>query len=130
MKRRKCESCGASLDANSMTCSYCGSSYHSDIKHKKKNAHHEQEHIKSHYKESEVFLYETNKYKKNRILAGILAILFGGFGVHKFYIGKNLQGFIYLFLVWTYVPIFVAFIEGILYFKCTQEEFFDRYVAQ
>ena len=34
--------------------------------------------------------------EKNRLTAGILALLVGGFGVHKFYLGYNNQGIILL----------------------------------
>ena len=51
---------------------------------------------------------------KNRFIAALLAIFLGGFGVHKFYLGKW-NGIFYLLLCWTYVPVIIAFIEGVLY---------------
>ena len=39
---------------------------------------------------------------KNRFIAALLAIFLGGFGVHKFYLGKW-NGIFYLLLCWTYV---------------------------
>jgi TM2 domain-containing membrane protein YozV len=42
-----------------------------------------------------VYYYDPDKPKKSKILAGWLAILLGGFGVHKFYLGKLISGIIY-----------------------------------
>lgn len=53
--------------------------------------------------------------KKSRVTAGIFALLIGGIGTHKFYLGKVGQGFVYLIFFWTFIPAIIAFIEGILY---------------
>ncbi|MBX9704718.1 MAG: NINE protein, partial [Gammaproteobacteria bacterium] len=34
--------------------------------------------------------------QRNRIVAALLAIFLGGFGIHKFYLGKTGQGILYL----------------------------------
>lgn len=52
---------------------------------------------------------------KSRIVAGVLALLLGGLGVHKFYLGKAGFGILYLLFFWTFVPAFIALIEGIIY---------------
>jgi TM2 domain-containing membrane protein YozV len=62
---------------------------------------------------------------KNKIIAGVLAILLGGLGVHKFYLGNLGQGIIYLLFCWTGIPGIIGLIEGILYLVKTDEEF-DR----
>lgn len=62
---------------------------------------------------------------KNKVLAGILAIVFGGIGVHKFYLGRIGQGILYLLFFWTYVPAVVGFVEGIVYL-CMSDESFCR----
>ena len=62
---------------------------------------------------------------KSKVVAGILAIVFGGIGVHKFYLGRIGQGILYLLLFWTYVPALVGFIEGIVYL-CMSDESFCR----
>lgn len=64
------------------------------------------------------------KGEKSHIAAGILALFLGGFGVHKFYLGRPMQGIIYLVLCWTLIPSFVAMIEGIIYL-CTSEQNFQ-----
>ena len=63
---------------------------------------------------------------KNRFIAALLAIFLGGFGVHKFYLGKW-NGIFYLLLCWTYIPVIIAFIEGVLYLVNGEEAFDKKY---
>nr|WP_311773475.1 TM2 domain-containing protein [Listeria marthii] len=43
-----------------------------------------------------------------------LALLLGTFGAHKFLVGKNGQGVLYVVFCWTGIPSIVSFIEGIV----------------
>ncbi|HBZ08525.1 MAG TPA: TM2 domain-containing protein [Bacillus bacterium] len=63
------------------------------------------------------------RYTKSKVAAGILGILLGGFGIHKFYLGKWFQGLIYLIFCWTYIPSIIGFIEGIIYLISNDEDF-------
>ncbi len=65
---------------------------------------------------------------KDRVTAGILALLLGGLGAHKFYLGETGLGLLYLCFSWTFIPAIVGFIEGILYLTKTDEEFQRKYV--
>lgn len=56
-----------------------------------------------------------SKTGRNRIAAALLAIFLGTFGIHKFYLGKPIQGIIYLLFFWTFLPGLIGFIEGIIY---------------
>ena len=64
---------------------------------------------------------------KSRVTAGILAILLGGIGVHKFYLGKVGMGVLYLLLFivffWTFIPAIIGLIEGIIYLTQSDQEF-------
>lgn len=64
---------------------------------------------------------------KKRIVAAVLALFLGGIGAHKFYLGKNAQGFVYLIFVWTFAPAIIAFFEGIGYLLSTDEAFEEKY---
>jgi TM2 domain-containing membrane protein YozV len=63
------------------------------------------------------------RYTKNKTTAGILGILLGGIGAHKFYLGRPGMGILYLLFCWTYVPTIIGFIEGILYLAANPEDF-------
>ena len=63
---------------------------------------------------------------KNRYVAALLAFFLGGFGVHRFYLGKW-TGIFYLIFCWTYVPSIIALIEGILYLTNGEDEFNRKY---
>ncbi|MGB5170359.1 MAG: NINE protein [Eudoraea sp.] len=76
-----------------------------------------------------------------KILAGILAIVLGSLGVHKFILGYQKEGFILLgitivgfalsclgigvFMVW--ITGLVGFIEGIIYLTKSDEDFYNTY---
>ena len=64
---------------------------------------------------------------KNRVLAAVFAILLGGLGIHKFYLGRIGQGIIYLVFCWTFIPALIGFVEGIIYLTMTDEAFNAKY---
>ncbi|EOW7235823.1 TM2 domain-containing protein, partial [Cronobacter sakazakii] len=51
----------------------------------------------------------------------------GGFGAHKFYLGKIGQGLLYLIFCWTFIPSIIAFVEFIIYLCDTDENFARKY---
>lgn len=61
--------------------------------------------------------------------AAVLAILLGGLGAHKFYLGQYGQGLLYLFFCWTLIPAMIAFIEFFVYIFMSEQEFNRRYNA-
>jgi TM2 domain-containing membrane protein YozV len=63
---------------------------------------------------------------KNKILAGLLALFLGGFGIHRFYLGQW-WGLFYLLFVWTFIPSFIAFIESIVFFCASDAEWEKKY---
>lgn len=69
---------------------------------------------------------EENK----KVLAGILAIVLGAFGVHKFVLGYTQEGVIMLAITVVTcgtVSSVIGLIEGIIYLTKTDEEFMDMY---
>ena len=65
-----------------------------------------------------------------KVVAGILAILLGGFGVHKFYLGYTKEGIIQLILTLACgIGAIIGLIEGIIYLTKTDEEFDATYVT-
>jgi hypothetical protein len=65
--------------------------------------------------------------QKSRIAAALLAFFLGGFGVHKFYLGRVAAGFLYLLFFWTFIPAIIAFIEFIIYLTMSDEAFAEKY---
>ena len=64
---------------------------------------------------------------RNRTTAALFALLLGGLGVHKFYLGKVGQGVLYLIFFWTFIPAIIGFIEGIIYLTKSDQEFAAEY---
>jgi len=64
---------------------------------------------------------------KDRTTAALLAFLLGGFGGHKFYLGKWVQGIFYLLFFWTLIPGVIAFIEAIIYLTMSDADFGKKY---
>lgn len=64
---------------------------------------------------------------KEKYSAVLLAVLAGGIGLHKFYLGKTVAGILYAVFFWTGVPAIMAFIDAICYLFMDKEEFDARY---
>ena len=89
------------------------------------------------YQDSRSQYTQDNK----RVLAGVLAIILGSLGVHKFVLGYNNEGFILLILTvigYATLCIFIGafvltatsligLIEGIIYLTKTDVEFYETY---
>lgn len=60
--------------------------------------------------------------------AGVLALLLGSFGAHKFYLGQHGVGVVYLLLFWTMVPALLGVVEGLVYLASSEERFERAYV--
>jgi TM2 domain-containing membrane protein YozV/Tfp pilus assembly protein PilE len=63
---------------------------------------------------------------KDRTTAGLLAVLLGGIGVHRFYLGQW-WGVFYLLFFWLGLPALIAVIEGIIILCMSQERWDERY---
>lgn len=71
----------------------------------------------------------TNNGENKKVIAGILAILFGSLGIHKFILGYNKEGIIQIVISFVTCGIggFIGFIEGIIYLTKSDEEFYNTY---
>ncbi|MEE0928467.1 MAG: TIR domain-containing protein [Acutalibacteraceae bacterium] len=68
---------------------------------------------------------QSNLPVKNKYIAGALAIFLGSMGIHHFYLGKIGLGILHLLFCWTGIPAFVGFIQGIILF-CNSDQDFER----
>lgn len=81
-----------------------------------------------------VALRKATVAKKDRTIAGLLAIFLGTFGVHQFYLGNTTSGVIRLVITlltfgWGGIVLSViSFIEGIIYLTKSDEDFQSIYV--
>ncbi|SHG36550.1 TM2 domain-containing protein [Flavobacterium johnsoniae] len=48
---------------------------------------------------------------KNKVTAAVLALFLGGIGIHKFYLGRSIQGIFYLLFCWTLIPSILSFFQ-------------------
>jgi TM2 domain-containing membrane protein YozV len=64
---------------------------------------------------------------KSKSTAGILALLLGGIGIHKFYLNKAGMGILYVVFCWTFIPMIVSIFEGIYYLTMSDENFNIKY---
>lgn len=62
---------------------------------------------------------------KDKNLAGVLALIFGSLGVHRFYLGQIGLGILYLFFFW--ISWFIGIIDAIIFFSMDQDEFDRKY---
>lgn len=62
-----------------------------------------------------------------QVIAGLLAVLLGGLGVHKFYQGNMRNGVLYLCLFWTAIPAVLGLIEGILMLLADESEYEEKW---
>lgn len=64
-----------------------------------------------------------------KIAAGVLGILLGGLGIHKFYLGYTKEGIIQLILGFLCgIGAIIGLIEGIIYLTKSDEEFVNTYI--
>jgi TM2 domain-containing membrane protein YozV/Tfp pilus assembly protein PilE len=89
-----CRACGTEVHATAVACPKCGAPQ------------------------------DTGKRYKNKVAAGLLAIFLGGFGAHRFYLGKW-WGVFYLLFFWAWIPGLIAFVEGIV-ILCTDSAKWDE----
>jgi TM2 domain-containing membrane protein YozV len=72
----------------------------------------------------------AEKEGPNRTTCGIVAILVGGLGVHRFMMGDTTGGIIRIALSCCGVGGIIGLIEGIMYLTKTDEEFYQMYVVE
>jgi TM2 domain-containing membrane protein YozV len=88
---------------------------------------------------------ENNVPPENKkIIAGVLALVLGSFGIHKFILGYQTEGLIMLFvsglgIVFScfFFPVFgtiamglISFVEGIIYLTKTDQDFYQTYQVE
>ncbi len=131
MSENLCPQCGAPLPAGSTQCKYCGEKIAAPqpqpVQPPVQPAYQQPVYQQPTYQQP---VYQQPDLQsqginpawplKSKIAAGLLAILLGGLGIHKFYLGKVGLGIVYLLFCWTWIPGIIGLIEGIVYL-CTDD---------
>tara|TARA_R100000935_G_scaffold13736_5_gene27624 strand:+ start:47956 stop:48318 length:363 start_codon:yes stop_codon:yes gene_type:complete len=71
----------------------------------------------------------THSQENKKMMAGILGILIGSLGIHKFVLGYTQEGIIQIVITVVTCGIggIIGLIEGIIYLTKTDEEFYQTY---
>lgn len=64
---------------------------------------------------------------KNKTTATLLSFFLGTFGVHQFYLGKNIKGILYVLFCWTFIPTIISLIDFIILLVMKEERFNEKY---
>lgn len=125
MPENVCSQCGAPLAPGATSCKYCGEAVQQPIMPSNTQQVYQtpapvQQNI---YVQSSNDGVDPSWPIKNKTTAGILAIILGGLGVHKFYLGKTGLGILYLLFCLTCVPEILGIIEGIIYLTSDEHNF-------
>lgn len=64
---------------------------------------------------------------KDKTTAALLAFFLGGLGIHRFYLNQAGLGILYLVFSWTFIPLFIAFIDFIAFLTTSDEKFNLKY---
>lgn len=122
-----CPQCGAPLQNGATTCQYCGTSVKPAAT--AQNVQQQPVIVVQNSAAPQASYSDPRQFwpVKNKIVAGVLAILLGSIGVHKFYLGKVAAGVLYILFCWTGIPSIIALIEGIILLCSTDENFELKY---
>lgn len=73
-----------------------------------------------------------SKEENKKVVAGILGIVLGCFGAHKFYLGYQKEGIIQLIVsvVTCGLGGIIGFVEGIIYLTKSDDEFYQTYQVE
>ena len=127
MEENKCPQCGAPIEPMAEECRFCGEKLAVQQVEQRTfatgSAPQPQVVIQQAPSRQEYPGVSSSWPIKSKIVAGILGILLGGLGIHKFYLGKTGMGILYLVFCWTCIPSIIGFIEGVIYLCSSDENF-------
>lgn len=127
-----CTKCGQEIDNNVKFCPFCGA----EVEAPQQEGAYYQPPVEPQVTVENPY-QQAPAGQKNKVVAGVLGILLGSLGIHKFYLGYTKPALIMLLcsllLSWTgIVPAamgIIGLIEGIMYIVKTDEEFYETYEA-
>ena len=71
----------------------------------------------------------------NKVACGVVAIIIGGLGIHKFMLGRTNAGLIMLLVslftcVGAFIMPVIGLVEGIIYLTKSDQDFYQTYVVE
>jgi len=99
LEQKYCSGCGKLLHKSARACPHCGAQLSGSF----------------------------SGGEKSKVAAVLLALFLGGFGFHKFYLGRVGWGILYLIFFWTFIRAIVAFVEAIVYLTMKEDAFHAKY---
>lgn len=67
------------------------------------------------------------KSEKSKTTAILLALFFGTWGIHRFYLGQYWRGIFSVLFCWTYIPTFISLLDVIIFAAMSKDKFDDKY---
>ena len=137
---KKCINCGVELFDEDLFCGDCGTKQISQLESPQKEKSFTVPH-QAIINEENISITETKiqedenikkfkkTVKKNKVTAGILAILLGWCGAHWFYLNKPIRAVIYVVLYIVFPFAWLGYVvEGIYFLSCKTERF-EKYIG-
>lgn len=111
---KKCPYCAEEIQDDALKCKYCGEWF-----------------VENEFSPIDKQVVVQSKIivqsKKSRGIAACLSIFLGSLGIHKFYLNQAGWGIVYFLFCWTFIPLILGFIEGVIYARMSDEEFDSRF---
>jgi len=123
----ECPFCAEQIIAHAKKCRFCGETVDVALRRAEEALRASERQSGNVYMNAAVAAPVFNRPYKSRGTAIILALLLGGIGIHKFYLGRPGWGLLYLIFAWTFIPAVVAFIEFLIYAFSNEENFHLKY---
>lgn len=94
----KCPNCGANCEREAKYCAYCGTplDFAAPAENQIHIHYHQERQPEQPVRAETVYVPTARKSDRSRVIALVLCLFFGIFGVHRFYLGKIGTGVLYL----------------------------------
>ncbi|WP_344833002.1 TM2 domain-containing protein [Chryseobacterium ginsenosidimutans] len=64
---------------------------------------------------------------RSKFTTALLAFFLGGLGIHRFYLGQNKLGLLYLLFCWTFIPALISLIDFFIFIFMSEDNFNYKY---